>query len=81
MSEGHEGVRQLSQPLFDQPCHCVDGVVLQAHCVGVCHTTQHQPLDRSWNGNMKRYTYVINKIYMGTMKLEKYNYSCACVGA
>lgn len=29
MCEGHEGVGQLPQPLFDQTGHCVDGVVFQ----------------------------------------------------
>lgn len=62
MNEGHEGVRQLPQPLFDQPCHCVDGVVLQAHSVGVCHTTSTIKQVMEWE-HEEAY-FVKHKIFM-----------------
>lgn len=35
MHKGHEGIRQLPQPLFHQTCHCVDGIVFKADHVGL----------------------------------------------
>lgn len=31
MCKRHQWVPQLSQPLFNKSCDCVDGIILQAH--------------------------------------------------
>ena len=41
MVEGHDGVRELSQPLLDQASDDVDGVGLEAHTGGVWRNREY----------------------------------------